>query len=117
MSISRALLLRQLIEYEKPIGKTVAELSRFEWDVTEPVAFITPHDVMRILERHLHQELTSSQLTDWADLVECREDVGYSSHAEVLSDVVFRLANPNLRDEVTANLVAELLEKVASLKA
>ena len=116
MSNTRALLLRELIEYQEPVDRMIAELSKLAWDVNEPVAFITPQDVKHILERYLRQELTSSQLTDWADLVECREDVGYSSHTEVLSDSVFRLANPTLREEITAKLVTELLEALASLR-
>jgi hypothetical protein len=116
MPTSRAILLRALIEYREPIEQTIAGLSELGWDAEEPAALITPDDVKGILQRFLRRELTSAQVTDWADLVEVREDIAYSSHENVLSDIVFRLANPSLRDEVTPTLATKLLGNVVGLQ-
>jgi hypothetical protein len=116
MPNSRASLLRALIEYREPIDQTIAGLSALEWDVEEPEAHITPQDVKSIVGRYLRSELTSLQLTDWADLVECRDDIAYSSHTNELSDIVFRLANPNLRDEITPKLATEILQELNGLQ-
>jgi hypothetical protein len=105
MQRDRAQLLRALIAYELPIEPVLADLRSFGWDAPEPLVLLTREDIVRVLDRYLAGELTAEQVTDWADLVECREDIGFPGGDEdVLSDAVFRLANPNLRDEVTPEL-------------
>jgi hypothetical protein len=47
-------------------------------------------------------------VTDWADLIECREDIGYAPMNEHLGEVVFRLANPNLNGPVTREVALEI---------
>jgi hypothetical protein len=102
---SLAQLLRALIGYELPVEPVLAALRSFGWDAPEPVVLLTREDIVRILDRYLAGKLTTEQVTDWADLVECREDIGFPSGDEdVLREAVFRLANPNLRGEVTHDL-------------
>jgi len=55
-------------------------------------------------------QLTSEHVTDWADLVECRVDLGYERGFEdALQRALFELANPNLTEPVTPK-VAEALQ-------
>ena len=105
MGRNRAQLLRALIAYELPIEPVLADLRGFGWDAPDPLVVLTREDIVRILDRYLAGELGASEVTDWADLVECREDIGFpDGERDVLSDAVFRLANPNLRDDVTPEL-------------
>jgi len=94
-----------LVAYELPIEPVLADLRSFGWDASEPLVLLTREDIVRVLDRYLAGELTAEQVTDWADRVECREDIGFSGGDEdVLADAVFRLANPSLRDELTPEL-------------
>jgi hypothetical protein len=105
MPRDRAQTLRALIAYELPIESVITDLSRFGWDATEPLVVLTRQDILAVLDRYLAGDLTSEQVTDWADLVECREDIALpDGEKDLLSDVIFRLANPYLRDEVTPEL-------------
>ena len=105
MQRDRGELLRALIAYELPIEPVLADLRTFGWDAPSPFAVLTREDIVRILDRYLAGELGAAEVTDWADLVECREDIGFPGGDEdVLSDALFRLANPNLRGDVTPEL-------------
>jgi hypothetical protein len=93
----------------------LAELSQHSWDVADPLVTLTTVDVLRIVDRYLGGELSSDQVTDWADLVECRDDIAYpEDDHEFLLAVIFRLANPNLEGEVTIQVARELRGKLLS---
>lgn len=93
----------------------LAELSRHGWDVEQPLVTLTDVDVLNVLDRYLVGALSSDQVTDWADLVECREDIAYpEEEAEGLSAAIFRLANPNLKGQVTIQAAEELKRELLS---
>lgn len=108
MSEPRVAALRQLIAYRLPIESTLAALASFGWDSPAPLVTLREKDVLLVLERFLAGDLTSEQLSDWADLIECREDIALPSKPVNLSEVVFWLANPNLQGPVTVDAVAEV---------
>ncbi len=65
------------------------------------------------IERFLVGALTAEQLTDWADLIECREDIVAVPVEPInLVEVIFRLANPNLEGSVTRELAVELQQRL-----
>jgi hypothetical protein len=105
----RVSALRALLAYELPVDAALAELSRHSWDVAEPLVTLTALDILKVIDRYLGGELSSSQVTDWADLVECRDDIDYPKNEhEFLSAIIFRLANPNLEGEVSIQLAEKL---------
>jgi hypothetical protein len=112
MSEDRVAVLHALIAYRLPVEATVEKLASFGWDAVEPVAFVRSGDIDRILTRYLAHELTGDQVTDWADLVECREDIGYQPGQEHLADIIFDLANPNLRGPITPELAKRIQGKL-----
>jgi hypothetical protein len=109
MPAPRAVLLRQLIEYRLPVETTIAELSTYGWDSEEPHVRLEAKDIKGVLRRYLNEELSSAQVTDWADLIECREDIDSGQSESALSSLIFQLANPNLNAEVTPSLAREML--------
>lgn len=111
----RAHLLRSLILYELPIEPTVAKLASFGWDCNEPEAWLSADDIATVLRRFVTGELNAAQVTDWADLVECREDIDFVQGQEELAEVIFQLANPNLREEISLELIARLQAKVQQI--
>jgi hypothetical protein len=106
--IERAEALRALIECRLPLEPAISALAALGWDAVEPAAFVSTADVQRLLQRFIVEELTAEQVTDWADLIECREDIGYAPMNEHLGEVVFRLANPNLNGPVTREVALEI---------
>jgi len=111
MARSRRDCLRALIDYHLPIERTLQDLAAFGWDAAEDLAILDREDVLNLLRRYLAGELTSEQVVDWADLVECREDIGFSEgQAGVLSHTIFLLANPNINGDVT-HALAERIQR------
>lgn len=112
MSESRVVALKELIAYRLPIEGALAALASLGWDSPAPLVTLSEKDVLLVLERFLTGDLTSEQLTDWADLIECREDIALPSEPINLSEVVFRLANPDLEGPVTVHAVTELRDRL-----
>ena len=108
MSESRIAALKQLIAYRLPIESTIATLATFGWDCEAPLVTLSVHDVLPVLERFLSGDLTAEQLTDWADLIECRGDIACADEPIDLSKIVFRLANSNLRGPITVAVVEKI---------
>ena len=114
MPRSRTTVLRSLLEYELPIEPTLAELAAFGWDAEEPSAHLSSKHIVKVLERYLSGNLTAEQVTDWADLVECREDIGTENNGSGLAEIIFRLANPNLSEAITPSVAREILKELSA---
>ena len=118
MRRDRAQLLRALIAYEVPIEPVLADLRSFGWDASNPVVVLIREDIVRILDRYLAGELGAAEVTDWADRIECREDIAFPGDDEdVLSDTLFRLANPDLRDDVTPELAQMIRHELVGTRS
>jgi hypothetical protein len=86
--------LEQLVAYRLPIEPTLAALREYGWDSEAALFAVTREHVLAMLQRYLSGDLTAEQLTDWADLLECREDLAYESQSsERLQQAIFELAN------------------------
>jgi hypothetical protein len=56
----------------------------------------------RVLDMYLRGELTNSEVEEWADAIESRDDIGYGSPTDHrLKQLVFKLANPLLTEKIT----------------
>lgn len=109
VSRRRAEVLRGLIDYRLPIEPVLAELAAFEWDSAKDLAILESADILRTLHRYVSGALTAEQVVDWADLVECREDIGFpNGQKDELSHVIFRLANPNINGPVTLEVARQI---------
>ena len=107
----RKVLLERLLAYELPIEPVLEGLSYFAFDAEEVLLCIQRAHVVQILDRFDAGRLTADQVTDWADQIEVRDDLGFEEgHHELLRDAIFRLANPNLSEAVTLE-VARTIRK------
>jgi hypothetical protein len=80
------------------------------WSET-PAVVLTAENVLAVLRRFQAGALTAAEVEDWADLIECREDIDYLPDDEVL-EAIYLLANPVLNgpldEELTGQIVASL---------
>jgi hypothetical protein len=105
----RAALLRRLVAYELPIEPVLEALAELPRGCDDDLALVAPEDVVRIIDRCASGELTIAQATDWADLLEARDGVGFASpHGGRVAATVSRIANPDLHGPVTVGVLAEL---------
>jgi len=55
-------------------------------------------------------DISSKEVEDWANLIECREDIGY----EEVADILHILANPAITQELTKAVAAQLIEDLGT---
>jgi hypothetical protein len=107
--------LRSLIEYRLPIEPLLAELRGFGWDSGQDLVIFESADISKLLQRYLDGHLTPEQVTDWADLIECREDIGFRvEEKEFCTMTIFRLANPNINGVVNLELAKQIQIEIAT---
>ncbi|WP_298258437.1 hypothetical protein [Bradyrhizobium sp.] len=95
--MNRQAVLTSLIQFSETVTRLKVALESFPWDVDNSIITLAKRDVIAILERFVVGEFDANALEEWANLVECREDIEFEpDHAQVISDAIFQLANPTL---------------------
>lgn len=102
----RKIILEELIKYTDNIKELTNELSQFPWDCSEPIIIITVKDILSIMDRYISGEIGIDTLENWANTIECREDIGFEN--DNLSELIVRLANPVLYEKISIQKMKEL---------
>lgn len=111
--MTREELLQKLLAFNEPVEPILKQLNTYGWDSEERLVTVTKQDVVLVLQRYLKAELTAEDVEQWANALECRDDVGYeSADEEILKSIMHDLANPLLEgplsEEVARDLVGQL---------
>ena len=106
---NRGKVLQELIEFRRKPTEMHAILEAFEWDLEEELVQLEKIHVVAVLQRFLHDEVSREEVENWANLIECRDDIGYEEVAEVLHV----LANPEITDKLTKEVAARLIHELA----
>jgi hypothetical protein len=113
VSKERRACLEDLVHGVLPIRTTAAAVRRLPWDSEAgDLVVVTRGPCIAMLDRFLAGQLSADQLEDWADTLECCEDVGHE--VEIVGEVIHALANPALHGAITAALVKDLRERCAA---
>lgn len=100
--MNREAILSSLIKFDAPVEQLKAELGTLTWD-GDPVVTLLRSHIAAVLDRYSRGEIDAPTVEDWANLVECREDIGFEAGFEELIDAaIFDLANPLLNGELSA---------------
>ncbi|WP_409523498.1 hypothetical protein [Nitrincola sp. MINF-07-Sa-05] len=100
--MSRVKVLTDLLEFSKPIGMLSDNLSTLDWDYEGAPLIIYSSQVKNVIERFFSGEITAKELEEWANLIECREDLDFEDEKrEELENVINCLANPALEGEIS----------------
>jgi hypothetical protein len=110
----RRTVLVNLICFSQPLAELEARLAQFPWDCDEPLVVLTTGHLRSVLDRFLAGEMTAEQVEEWANLIELRDDIDYTS-TPVIQVAVFRLANPYLAGvDITAPAMRDLLQDLGN---
>ena len=102
-----------LLTFSKPLNCIARQLSQFGWDYESSPAILYSSHMIAALERFLSGELTAYEIEEWANLVECREDIKYAGiNQAILEESVFSLANPTLQGQITTQVCTELIDRL-----
>ncbi|MEZ2333618.1 hypothetical protein AB6802_28185 [Mesorhizobium sp. RCC_202] len=104
--------LSDLIEFNKPINLLAEGTSGLGWAET-PLVVLTADHIVSVLHRFRAGAFTAADVEQWADMIECREDIDYQEDRdEEILQAIYVLANPVLNglldDALTDQVIASL---------
>lgn len=103
-------LLKKLILLRGNIEVLKNELSTYPWDVEKPLLTIKVEDLSNVLKRSINNEIDFNTLTNWANAIECRDDLEFAN--EEIQEIIFELANTEINGEITKERLQALLNKL-----
>lgn len=112
--MDRLSVLSDLVAFAKPIERLTDMIDELGWSDT-PIVVLSADHIARTLRRFLTGELAASDVEEWTNLIELRDDISYQpDRSDEIADAIFVLANPvingaldrPLADELTVSLSA-----------
>jgi hypothetical protein len=115
MTERRTKVLNSLLALDRPLEEIRHKLPSFGWDSEKPLVILTRSDAASILRRFTNDDLSASDVEEWASLIESREDIGFEeSHERILRDLIYELANPFLTRELSKSSATEWASALSS---
>ena len=94
--------LKALANLDQPLSTILPILKTFPWDSNQAIITLKKEHLIHILSQYLNHSLSAIDLENWANAVECREDISYETEGEdFINDIIFNLANPILSDSLS----------------
>ena len=108
--MDRLSVLKDLVAFNKSINELSSMLSQLSWDYDGRPLVVHSSEIKIVLERFLSGDCSAKELEDWANLLECREDLELEEQKfEAIENVIDCLANPVLQGEITTTSCEALL--------
>jgi hypothetical protein len=106
--------LKALINLDQPLSTILPILKTFSWDSNQTIITLNKDHLIHILNQYLNHSLSASDLENWANAIECREDITYETEAEdFINDIIFDLANPILNAPISPELVKQYITQLS----
>lgn len=103
-------ILLNLINFAKDMSAIKSDLAKIGFNSESELVTITQNTIASILNRVIDKEISYDLLEEWANLIECREDIGYED--EILQEIIFELANPCLYGEIDEEKICMILDEI-----
>ena len=103
-------ILLNLINFSKNISAIKSDLAKIGFNSESELVTITKNTIANILNRVINKAISYELLEEWANLIECREDIGYED--EILQEIIFELANPRLYGEIDKRKICMILDEI-----
>ena len=109
---NRIEVLDALLNLRKPFTEISEALIQFPWNSEELLILEVPQ-IRRVLEQYLSGEVSESFVEDWANLIECRDDIGFDKKDNnLIKELMHALANPHLTGRLTHNRAKFLIRDI-----
>ena len=103
-------ILLDLIHFKNNIDTLKNMLSQIGFDSETELVSMSRDDIVEILQRSLDKKISFLELEEWANLIECREDIGFED--KKTQEIVFKLANPYLYGKLDEKQVLSYLNEL-----
>ena len=103
-------ILLDLVHFKNNIDTLKNMLSQIGFDSETELVSMSRDDIVEILQRSLDKKISFLELEEWANLIECREDIGLED--EKTQEMIFKLANPYLYGKLDEKQVLSYLNEL-----
>jgi hypothetical protein len=105
-------ILIDLIAFRKPLPEMKKELKTLSWDVETPVVVLDKPQLVQVLEKSDKGAISFGELEEWANLIECRDDIAFAN--PLLEQYLVELANPMIYELLTKDVIDKMLRDLYS---
>jgi hypothetical protein len=107
--------LKALANLDQPLSTILPILKTFPWDSNQTIITLKKEHLIHILNQYLNHSLSAIDLENWANAIECREDIIYETEDEnFINDIIFDLANPILNAPISPELVKQYITQLSN---
>ena len=103
-------ILLDLVHFKNNIDTLKNMLSQIGFDSETELVSMSRDDIVEILQRSLDKKISFLELEEWANLIECREDIDFED--EKTQEMIFKLANPYLYGKLDKKQVLSYLNEL-----
>lgn len=103
-------ILLDLVYFKNNIDTLKNMLSQIGFDSETELVSMSRDDIVEILQKSLDKKISFLELEEWANLIECREDIGFED--EKTQEMIFKLANPYLYGKLDEKQVLSYLNEL-----
>lgn len=107
--------LNALANLNQPLSTILPILKTLPWDSNQAIITLKKDHLIHILNQYLNHSLSAIDLENWANAIECREDITYETEGEdFINDIIFDLANPILNAPISPELVKQYITQLSN---
>ncbi len=106
IDMSRAEALNQIITFGELRESAFSQLVKFANDRDFEPFEVSKLILAGVLNKYLSGSISADDLEEWANFVECRDDIEDSQ----IEGYVYALANPELMGEITKHKIIKMLK-------
>ena len=103
-------ILLDLVHFKNNIDTLKNMLSQIGFDSETELVSMSRDDIVEILQRSLDKKISFLELEEWANLIECREGIGFED--KKIQEMIFKLANPYLYGKLDEKQVLSYLNEL-----
>ncbi|NCP64796.1 MAG: hypothetical protein GW763_17875 [Paraglaciecola sp.] len=104
--MDRSTALKQIVTFGPERELAISALVNFGYDSDEELFEISESVLIGVLKKYIADEVTSEELEEWANFIECREDLNY----EKVEGYIYALANPILVGMIDKDKIKQMLK-------
>jgi hypothetical protein len=107
--------LNALVNLDQPLSTILPILKTLPWDSNQTIITLKKEHLIHILNQYLNHSLSAIDLENWANAIECREDIIYETEDEnFINGIIFDLANPILNAPISPELVKQYITQLSN---
>jgi hypothetical protein len=103
--MNRTEALKQIVTFGAEKEAAYSELVKFGYDSEIEFLVVSKCILESVLQMFLSDKITDDELEEWANFIECRDDLDY----EVIEGYIYKLANPYFVGNISKEEVTKMV--------